>query len=157
MSGSSLDGLDMALCTFEFNGQSLEHWEALACEARPFPENWVRRLRALPAGSARELAVAHAQFGQFLGEQAKAFLEAHTADADAIASHGHTIFHFPESGANVITTDNSDWATNCPEYKVTAVQVEKVSQPSSWQQRHQAFDKLQVNLLKQAQPETEQG
>ncbi len=38
-----------------------------------------------------------------------------------------TTFHYPVSGANVITTDNSDWATNCPEYKVTAVQV----QPSS--------------------------
>jgi formate dehydrogenase major subunit len=35
----------------------------------------------------------------------------------------YTTFHFPESGANVITTDSSDWATNCPEYKVTAVQV----------------------------------
>jgi formate dehydrogenase major subunit len=45
----------------------------------------------------------------------------------------YTTFHFPESGANVITTDNSDWATNCPEYKVTAVQVEPVTQPSEWQ------------------------
>ncbi len=42
----------------------------------------------------------------------------------------YTTFHFPESGANVITTDNSDWATNCPEYKVTAVQVMPVEQPS---------------------------
>ena len=39
----------------------------------------------------------------------------------------YTTFHFPESGANVITTDNSDWATNCPEYKVTAVQVARLS------------------------------
>ncbi|MBK7022693.1 MAG: formate dehydrogenase subunit alpha [Sulfuritalea sp.] len=38
----------------------------------------------------------------------------------------YTTFHFPESGANVITTDNSDWATNCPEYKVTAVQVARL-------------------------------
>ena len=45
----------------------------------------------------------------------------------------YTTFHHPGSGANVITTNNSDWATNCPEYKVTAVQVEKVSQPSEWQ------------------------
>ena len=37
----------------------------------------------------------------------------------------YTTFHFPESGANVVTTDNSDWATNCPEYKVTAVQVSR--------------------------------
>jgi len=48
----------------------------------------------------------------------------------------YTTFHFPESGANVVTTDNSDWATSCPEYKVTAVQVTKVNQPSQWQQRH---------------------
>ncbi|HNO87432.1 MAG TPA: formate dehydrogenase subunit alpha, partial [Rhodocyclaceae bacterium] len=47
----------------------------------------------------------------------------------------YTTFHFPESGANVITTDNSDWATNCPEYKVTAVQVTLCAQPSDWQQR----------------------
>jgi formate dehydrogenase major subunit len=39
----------------------------------------------------------------------------------------YTTFHFPESGANVITTDNSDWATNCPEYKVTAVQVARLA------------------------------
>ena len=41
-------------------------------------------------------------------------------------------------GANLITTDNSDWATNCPEYKVTAVQVVRVAQPAAWQLRRQA-------------------
>lgn len=41
----------------------------------------------------------------------------------------YTTFHFPESGANFITTENSDWATNCPEYKVTAVEVSKRAQP----------------------------
>jgi len=40
----------------------------------------------------------------------------------------YTTFHHPETGANVVTTENSDWATNCPEYKVTAVQVEVVTQ-----------------------------
>jgi formate dehydrogenase major subunit len=55
----------------------------------------------------------------------------------------YTTFHFPESGANVITTENSDWATNCPEYKVTAVQVLKVSQPSEWQRRHQELNERQ--------------
>ena len=47
----------------------------------------------------------------------------------------YTTFHFPESGANVVTTDNSDWATNCPEYKVTAVEVVKVDRPLDWQIR----------------------
>jgi formate dehydrogenase major subunit len=59
----------------------------------------------------------------------------------------YTTFHFPESGANVITTDNSDWATNCPEYKVTAVQVSKVTHPSEWQQNYQAFSERQLELL----------
>ena len=59
----------------------------------------------------------------------------------------YTTFHFPESGANVITTENSDWATNCPEYKVTAVQVTRVSQPSEWQRRFHAFADLQESLL----------
>jgi formate dehydrogenase major subunit len=45
----------------------------------------------------------------------------------------YTTFHHPETGANVITTEYSDWATNCPEYKVTAVQVTVSNQPSDWQ------------------------
>ncbi len=60
----------------------------------------------------------------------------------------YTTFHFPESGANVITTDNSDWATNCPEYKVTAVQVMPVTQPSQWQKNYQRFNKEQLELAK---------
>jgi len=62
----------------------------------------------------------------------------------------YTTFHFPESGANVITTENSDWATNCPEYKVTAVQATRVSQPSEWQKRFREFTETQESLLKGA-------
>jgi formate dehydrogenase major subunit len=61
----------------------------------------------------------------------------------------YTTFHFPESGANVITTDSSDWATNCPEYKVTAVQVSKVTQPSEWQRRYRRFAAEQERLFRQ--------
>jgi formate dehydrogenase major subunit len=64
----------------------------------------------------------------------------------------YTTFHFPDSGANVITTDNSDWATNCPEFKVTAVQVTRVNQPSEWQRRHREFDLRQRSLLRAANP-----
>ena len=59
----------------------------------------------------------------------------------------YTTFHHPESGANVITTENSDWATNCPEYKVTAVQVMPVFASSEWQQRFHKFTDEQVSLL----------
>ncbi|MCO4758249.1 MAG: formate dehydrogenase subunit alpha [Oceanospirillaceae bacterium] len=65
----------------------------------------------------------------------------------------YTTFHHPGSGANVVTTDNSDWATNCPEYKVTAVQVVKVNQPSEWQERYRNFDEQQRELLAKARAE----
>jgi formate dehydrogenase major subunit len=60
----------------------------------------------------------------------------------------YTTFHFPESGANVITTDNSDWATNCPEYKVTAVEVVRVTQPSAWQRQYREFSDSQLRLAR---------
>ncbi len=62
----------------------------------------------------------------------------------------YTTFHFPFSGANVITTDNSDWATNCPEYKVTAVQVMRVTEQSRWQKEYRAFAEKQEDLLEKA-------
>ncbi len=51
----------------------------------------------------------------------------------------YTTFHHPNTQANVITTDYSDWATNCPEYKVTAVQVSPSNGPTDWQERYEAF------------------
>ncbi len=65
----------------------------------------------------------------------------------------YTTFHYPGSGANVITTENSDWATNCPEYKVTAVQVSPTGQPSTWQQEFEDFTREQAGLLPQPGPE----
>jgi len=59
----------------------------------------------------------------------------------------YTTFHHPESGANVVTTDNSDWATNCPEYKVTAVELKKVTEASSWQSDHDVFSVTQRGLM----------
>jgi formate dehydrogenase major subunit len=50
----------------------------------------------------------------------------------------YTTFHHPDTQANVITTDFSDWATNCPEYKVTAVQVAPSNGPSEWQEEYNA-------------------
>jgi len=55
----------------------------------------------------------------------------------------YTTFHHPESGANVITTDYSDWATNCPEYKVTAVEVRLTNHESRWQEDYAELQKLQ--------------
>jgi formate dehydrogenase major subunit len=59
----------------------------------------------------------------------------------------YTTFHHPESGANVVTTDNADWATSCPEYKVTAVQVKPAAGPSTWQKGFGERQRAQDDLL----------
>jgi formate dehydrogenase major subunit len=61
----------------------------------------------------------------------------------------YTTFHHPDTGTNVVTTENSDWATNCPEYKVTAVEVTPVNRPSEWQKQHRDFTERQEELLDQ--------
>jgi formate dehydrogenase major subunit len=58
----------------------------------------------------------------------------------------YTTFHMPGSGANVITTEFSDWATECPEYKVTAVQVEPASKISAWQEQYLDFNESRRKL-----------
>ncbi len=59
----------------------------------------------------------------------------------------YTTFHHPESGVNVVTTENSDWATNCPEYKVTAVQVVAHAKKSEWQREYEQFSEAQENAV----------
>ena len=62
----------------------------------------------------------------------------------------YTTFHNPETGANVVTTEHSDWATNCPEYKVTAVQVTPATHRSQWQDRYAERDADQQRLAEAA-------
>ena len=66
----------------------------------------------------------------------------------------YTTFHHPATGANVVTTDYSDWATNCPEYKVTAVEVRRTNHYSDWQERNRGED---VSLRRMARDEVAQN
>ena len=59
----------------------------------------------------------------------------------------YTTFHDPETGANVVTTEYSDWTTNCPEYKVTAVQITPAEHRSKWQSQFDARAKEQGKIL----------
>ncbi len=63
----------------------------------------------------------------------------------------YTTFHHPDTQANVITTDYSDWATNCPEYKVTAVQVSPSNGPSEWQEEYSEQSRLARRILSAAE------
>ena len=59
----------------------------------------------------------------------------------------YTTFHHPSTGTNVVTTNLSDWATNCPEYKVTAVEVRPANHRSPWQETFRSRTGAQIDLL----------
>jgi anhydro-N-acetylmuramic acid kinase len=102
MSGSSLDGLDLAVSQFDFseNGE-LRHWVLLEGTTIPFSESWRKRLSSLPDATAVELAVADADLGAWIGQAASSYLSQLKVSVDAIASHGHTVFHFPDRGLSL--------------------------------------------------------
>ncbi|QRG04914.1 formate dehydrogenase subunit alpha [Xanthobacter dioxanivorans] len=62
----------------------------------------------------------------------------------------YTTFHHPVTQANVVTTDYSDWATNCPEYKVTAVQVSPSNGPTQWQEEYENLSRTSRRIAAEA-------
>ena len=97
MSGTSLDGLDVALCCFESaasDGSGIR-WQLLAAETYPYDDEWTLRLASLDAASAYDYALTHVQLGHYFGQRVQQFLSEHPLPVDAIASHGHTVFHQP--------------------------------------------------------------
>lgn len=95
MSGSSLDGLDVAYCQFEVKGEEVT-WQLFEAETIKFDDKWVARLAHLPVQNAKTLAKTHAYFGRYMAEVVNDFIQKKKIAPDLIASHGHTIFHEPE-------------------------------------------------------------
>ena len=100
MSGTSLDGLDIAYCDIRDDGFTL-----LAAETIPYPTPWVERLSTLESSSAYQYCLANVELGHYIGQQVNRFREEHPGPVDAIASHGHTIFHQP---GNRVATEGSN-------------------------------------------------
>jgi len=96
MSGSSLDGLDIAFCKFEVENNNISTWKLLKAETIPFAEMWQSRLAHLPQQSALIYAKTHTYFGHYMGELVIDFMSRNNILPDFIASHGHTIFHHPD-------------------------------------------------------------
>ena len=96
MSGSSLDGLDIAFVEFQ---ETAGEWrfEILRAACYPYDDKWKKRLEEAPALSAREYLLLHADYGHYLGRQVNAFIEENDIQYQAalISSHGHTTFHIP--------------------------------------------------------------
>jgi anhydro-N-acetylmuramic acid kinase len=94
MSGTSLDGLDIAFCEFEKRG---EQWDytIIQAETIPYPEDWHKRLSTIETASAFEYVATDVRFGHLSGQLVEGFMKKHQLKPDFIASHGHTIFHQP--------------------------------------------------------------
>lgn len=102
MSGSSLDGLDVADCEFTIATDSrspqILSWKMGESATLAYSDEWISRLRGAPQLSGLELCQLHADYGKLLGELTQNFLEQFQLQPDLIASHGHTVFHYPERG-----------------------------------------------------------
>lgn len=98
MSGTSLDGLDLAWCRF-VQRESGWSFKILAGETIGYSRIWEERLRLAPTLPGRELIRLHQDYGNYLGITTLNFIEKHNIPKDSIiASHGHTIFHVPAEG-----------------------------------------------------------
>lgn len=108
MSGSSLDGLDIAYCEFS---EEEGNWsfKILQTEVVAFSAEGVLRIKSLPSASAKDMAQAHTSLGSYFGKSVHEFIQKNSLQnkVDFIASHGHTIFHFPGKG---FTTQIGDGA-----------------------------------------------
>jgi anhydro-N-acetylmuramic acid kinase len=99
MSGTSGDGLDIAYCEFQKTDRWNFHLEA--CETVPFPERLLKKLKRAHLLSGLKLSLLDVRFGKWMGEQVKEFVERHQLNPDAVASHGHTVFHQPSKGLSL--------------------------------------------------------
>jgi formate dehydrogenase major subunit len=99
---------------------------------------------------AENRGVADGAWVKLASRKGETSLRAHITDRVA-PGVVYTTFHHPDTQANVITTDYSDWATNCPEYKVTAVQVSLSNGPTEWQRDYAAQAERSRRVLKAAE------
>ncbi len=94
MSGTSLDGLDIACCEFSLD-DGRWNYKIHCAETVPYSDDWKKRLSTLETGSALEYVTTDIEYGHLLGELARDFITRHNLEVAFIASHGHTIFHQP--------------------------------------------------------------
>lgn len=97
MSGSSLDGLDIAFAEFQENAGKW-NYEILKADCLPYSHDWIKKLRSATLLSALDYQLLHVEYGHYIGEQVNRFIEKNNLQYQIalIASHGHTTFHIPE-------------------------------------------------------------
>jgi anhydro-N-acetylmuramic acid kinase len=119
MSGSSIDGLDLAACSFDDRQEALQ-WSILDFVTVPYSPEWYERLKNAPQLSGHDLMQLDADFGNYIGQEVKGWMNGKNRKIDCIASHGHTVFHEPAlgfttqigSGAHITAVTGIDSITN---------------------------------------------
>ncbi|MBL7924612.1 MAG: anhydro-N-acetylmuramic acid kinase [Bacteroidia bacterium] len=97
MSGTSMDGVDLAACSFELRDNTWSYTLHHATTV-PYPAAWLEKIRSLPGLHAAEVFEADAALGRYFGGLVLDFVKTHGFRADLVASHGHTLFHKPSRG-----------------------------------------------------------
>ncbi|RLD67543.1 MAG: anhydro-N-acetylmuramic acid kinase [Bacteroidetes bacterium] len=115
MSGTSLDGLDIAFCEFEFVDGKWA-FEIIYGETIPYSDEWKNRLQNAPNIPSKELIKLDLEYGHYLGEQTALFIDKYKLKPDLVASHGHTVFHKPEKRYTLQIGNGEALRTqiNCP-------------------------------------------
>ena len=133
MSGSSLDGLDIALVRFtvesadETSANPEYRFQILQAETLPYPEQWKKQLAEAFQKQPQDLVQLDKDYGKYLGEQVHNFAQKHNAKPDFVASHGHTIFHRPEEHYTLQIGDGQELAKACGFTVVNDFRTEDVS------------------------------
>ncbi len=95
MSGTSLDGLDIAFCKFQ-NKNGVWNYDIEVADTVEYDSNWKNNLIRANELSAEAFLLLHNSYGEYIGDEINKFIKKHDLKPDIIASHGHTIFHQPE-------------------------------------------------------------
>ena len=125
MSGSSLDGLDLALVRFTSDAGRYSY-RILDAETMSYPDVWKKRLANAFLSQPEELKPLDLQYGTYLGQCVTDFVERHEEKPDFVASHGHTVFHKPEQRYTLQIGDGQALADACGLLTVNDFRTEDV-------------------------------
>jgi anhydro-N-acetylmuramic acid kinase len=112
MSGTSLDGVDLALCKFAFD-KGRWKFKIEAARTVAYADEWKKKLSTLHLKDAHTFALTHVQYGNYLGELVRKFIGKKKIKVDFVSSHGHTIFHQPEKKFTAQIGDGAALSAAC--------------------------------------------
>lgn len=112
MSGTSLDGLDLAFCRIYRKEDSWD-FELLASRSIDYSEEFRSKLKNSVNLSSVELLMLHNEFGTLMGREVRMFIEEDQLRVDFVSSHGHTVFHQPEKGVTLQIGSGQHLANAC--------------------------------------------